>query len=141
MLLALFTAASAVIAKPAVPEREIGWMDTRINQMDMGPFVAQSFGVPGGDVAKGVLYDTKTVTLRAGWTGKFVDFDPLRFGLQNLPKMGGEVAFSMPGATTGARYRGLHLHGDLGLPGKQGYSGSAFPFVSGPSQMTAIPTR
>lgn len=106
--------------------KEEAWKDSRWNQMDTGPFLASIVPAPNGTIAKGlsihigehddaaVVYDTTLCNVRAGWTGKFLNFDPTRFGLINAPAIAGEVQFVSPpgGAWNGKpHYRGLFLHG------------------------------
>jgi glucose/arabinose dehydrogenase len=129
--------ASGSVAKnirPANPEKDSGkvakeeaWKDSRWNQTDVGQFLSSILRAPNGTITKGisikvgehnegaVCYDTGLVNLRAAWTGKFLEFDPARFGIINGPKIGGELQFLAP-AKTGWHnakpvYRGLFLNG------------------------------
>jgi hypothetical protein len=109
-------------------QSEPDWRDNRWQQMDSGPFLASCLATPNGMVLKGlsirvgekgdgaVCYDTGSATLRAGWTGGFLKFDPARYGLIVHPKIGAEVQFVSPkgpGWGDGAKieYRGFHLNG------------------------------
>src|SRR3954469_21640835 len=89
-------------------QAEPDWRDNRWNQMDVGPFIASSLKLANGTIAKGlsirvgekgeaaVCFDTASVTLRAGWKGGFLDFDPARYGLINMPKIAGDIQFISP---------------------------------------------
>src|SRR5438093_3204093 len=108
-------------------QAEPDWVDNRWNQTDIGPFMSCSLKLPNGTIAKGlsirigekgeaaVCFDTASVTLRAGWTGDFLKFDPARYGLINMPKMAGEIQFLSPStrAWGDARveYIGFHQNG------------------------------
>lgn len=101
--------------------------DDRWNQMDVGPSIAASLPVPGGVIAKGlalrlgdegqaaVAYDTKTMTLRSGWTGEFLRFGAHRLGVLEHPQPAGDVQFFTAAEaaweTATVRYGGLHLSG------------------------------
>lgn len=119
--------------RPANPEddvvkeaKEEAWRDNRWNETDHGQFLSSLVSAPNGTVLKGlsvrvgegnegaVCYDTFLCNVRAAWTGKFLEFDPMRFGLINTPKIGGEVQFLSPaGAAWNGTptYRGLYLNG------------------------------
>ncbi len=105
---------------------EKDWVDGRWNQADVGPFITSALKVPGGTIAKaisirvgekgegGVVFDPDTLSLRAGWTGRFIAFSPARYGLIEMPKIGGELKWTAPdGPAWGksGRYRGLYLDG------------------------------
>ena len=149
------TAAPAVIPKTP-PEhwgravigfdwKEADSVDSRWNQMEIGPFLSSIVPIPTGMaklplsrgsagaspsqvlIAKGlsikvgdrgqgtVCYDTKTMDLRAGWTGGFLKFDPARYGLINSPQIAGKVTFaSLSGVGPEGsqfQYLGMSLHG------------------------------
>jgi type 1 glutamine amidotransferase len=106
--------------------KEEEWKDSRWNQMDTGQFLGSIVPTPNGIIAKGlsirlgeheeaaVVYDSTLCNVRAGWTGKFLTFDPARYGLINSPTISGEVQFlSLPGAAWNGKphYKGLHLNG------------------------------
>src|SRR6266852_8827298 len=111
------------------PENQVEkhWVDGRWNQTDIGPFLASTLFTPNGPVAKGlsirvgeygeaaVCYDTGQGTMRAGWTGGFLEFDPARFGLIRAPRIAGQLKFLGPAESAPARssvhYEGLHLSG------------------------------
>jgi hypothetical protein len=90
-------------------QQEKDWSDSRWNQTDLGPFLASSLQTPGGMVAKAlsvrlggageasVCYDLARPSLRAGWTGGFLKFSAVRFGIMGAPKAAGEWAFSTTG--------------------------------------------
>jgi len=102
------------------------WGDNRWNEMDVGPVMSCTLGLPGFHVLKSteikigeqsegaVCFDTTTLSMRAGWTGKFIKFAPARWGLIQFPQIDGTVLFSVPGSkgwgATG-KYGGLYLHG------------------------------
>src|SRR5205085_2636504 len=113
-------------ADPSV-QVERDWVDNRWSRTDVGQFLASNLEIPGARIAKGlsikigeqdeaaVCFDTASCTLRAGWVGGFLRFDPARFGLIRAPKIAGEIAFtaaSGPGwLESSNHYVGLHLHG------------------------------
>ena len=108
-------------------QKEGDWVDDRWSKTDIGWFHSAVLALPGGPVARGlairvgesgdaaVAYDLTTATLRAGWTGAFLNFAPGRYGLIAAPRPGGELnlttrpAPSWMGAT--ARWRGWHVSG------------------------------
>ena len=93
----------------------------------MGHFLASTLRVPNGTVTRAlsirvgdrdegtVCFDTANLSLRAGWAGGFLKFDPARFGLLNSPKIDGQIQFVAPegpgwsGAT--GRFSGFYAHG------------------------------
>ncbi|WP_197530925.1 DUF6797 domain-containing protein [Bythopirellula polymerisocia] len=106
--------------------------DARWNQMDTGPMMTSSLDVPGGDgkttiVSKAlsirlgdrqnaaVCFDLERMTVRCGWVGGFLEYDPIRFGLVNRPKIAGKTLFTSPPSTgwgnAEVNYRGSYLHG------------------------------
>lgn len=103
------------------------WVDSRWNNVDVGPFISCALQVPGGNVNKGiaikvgenpnaaVCFDGARLGISAAWTGAFVQFSGNRFGLIAPPVAKGEIVYSLPqkdlwaGAT--GRYKGLYLHG------------------------------
>jgi sugar phosphate isomerase/epimerase/mono/diheme cytochrome c family protein len=107
--------------------KEADSVDNRWNQTEIGPFLASIVPIPGKEtVAKGlsikvgdrgqgaVCYDTKSMTMRAGWTGGFLKFDPARYGLINSPQIAGELMFALPHHANWdaaqLQYRGLAAH-------------------------------
>ncbi len=102
---------------------EKDWADARWNQADVGPFITsalkvgdqtllRAISIKVGDRGEGgVVFDPDTLSLRAGWTGKFIAFSPARYGLIEMPKIAGEVQWTAPAGPKG-RYRGLSLHGN-----------------------------
>ncbi|MEO5804389.1 MAG: ThuA domain-containing protein [Verrucomicrobiota bacterium] len=116
---------------PANPEKDSGkvakeeaWKDSRLSQTDVGQFLSSSLPTPNGTVLKGisikigehdeaaVCYDTASANLRAAWTGKFLQFDPARFGLIKSPMIAGElkiVVSAENGWNKKTNYRGLYL--------------------------------
>ncbi|HZO83677.1 MAG TPA: DUF6797 domain-containing protein [Verrucomicrobiae bacterium] len=108
-------------------QAEPDWRDSRWNQTDVGPFmssllplkngtVLKSMSVRVGDAGEGtVCFDTASATLRAGWTGGFLNFDPARYGIILPPKPTGKIQFLAPaaGAWGDAKieHRGFYLNG------------------------------
>lgn len=99
-------------------------VDNRWSQSDVGPFLASTIFLPNlppvqkglslrvGDRQQGTLcYDTERGTLRAGWTGGFLQFGPARYGLIESPRFQGELNFAWQPLAAGAKYRGLLQHG------------------------------
>ncbi len=103
------------------------WVDGRSRAMDTGPFLSSSLETESGTVLKAisirvgeasegaVCFDTGSLNLRTGWTGKFLALSPKRFGLIEMPRVAGDVRFSAPAGAgwegQKLRYRGLHLNG------------------------------
>ena len=103
------------------------WVDGRSRAMDTGPFLSSSLETESGTVLKAisirigeateaaVCFDTGSLSLRAGWTGKFLALSPKRFGLIEMPRIAGDVRFSAPAGAgwegQKLRHRGLHLNG------------------------------
>jgi hypothetical protein len=118
------TAAGKVVEQ----QQEKDWSDARWNQTDVGPFLASSLQTPGGMVTKAlsirvgnngeasVCYDLAKPSMRAGWTGGFLKFSAVRFGIMGPPMRAGEWAFSMAGSTgwqdAAARHEALRLQGN-----------------------------
>lgn len=119
-------------------QRENDWVDNRWQQTDLGPTLASILVTPSGSIAKalsiqvgtptagGVTYDTVTASLRAAWTGGFLQFSPSRFGLGEAPRIQGVVQQSFrdsPGwLATRIHFNGHQIHGqnvvlDLDLEG------------------------
>ena len=78
--------------------------------------VTRALSIRVGDRDEGtVCFDTANLSLRAGWAGGFLKFDPARFGLLNSPKIDGQIQFVAPegpgwsGAT--GRFSGFYAHG------------------------------
>lgn len=108
-------------------QAEPDWRDNRWNQMDVGPFMASLLPLLNGIVLKGmsalvgdngegaVCFDTKSATLRAGWTGGLLDFDPARYGVIAPPKPTGKLRFLAPPQPAWGdakiEYQGFYLKG------------------------------
>jgi hypothetical protein len=107
-------------------QRESDWVDARWNATDIGSFHSSLVSTPAGIVAKGlsirlgehtnasVVYDTATASLRAIWTGGFVEFEASRYGLLRTPHPAGDVQFVAPKGPSWrepVRWRGLHVNG------------------------------
>lgn len=137
---------AAVQAQQAKPKAEGHWgenvvgfrweekdsRDGRWNQTDTGRFLTSALQTPTGMVAKAfslrlgdagdqppvtsVCYDLSTLTLKCGWTGGFLRFDPARFGIIKPPAIEGKIAFSAPPGKAWGKskvdYQGLHVHGE-----------------------------
>ena len=135
---------SARAGGDASKEREPDWVDDRWGKMDNGPALFHTFKVPRGRATRGIairlgepfaaamIFDQERLSWRAGWTGEFLRFSDVRWGLLQSPEVAGEVGFSTPdqlgapweGNYTDprkdkmgplpeafGRYEGLHLHG------------------------------
>lgn len=127
-------------------------VDNRFQQMDTGRFFSGTiYTLPGpqrplshtakaicvrlGEAADAaVCFDTELLRMSAGWSGKFLDIDPARYGIIVPPKIAGDIHFTtpvQPGWTADgdwtdrrpfapfgplpreqAKYRGLYRHGD-----------------------------
>ena len=110
--------------------------DDRFGQMDVGPFLSTSLGVPlapatwkdpvykaivvrvGSKRQASISYDTELLRATAGWTG-FVRFDPARFGIIGAPRPDGPITFvtpSLPGWSLKdefPNFRADHRYGPL----------------------------
>lgn len=123
-----------VAGTPKISGREAGaqaeadWVDNRWQQTEVGTFLASSIRLPDGSVVAkaltikvgeheegAVVYDTATCSLRAAWTGGFLEFSPRRFGLIDMPKPAGTIQFSAKAGLgwvgTSNHFLGLHRHG------------------------------
>lgn len=104
---------------------EKDWADNRWQDTDIGPFLASNLGLSDGStLAKGltvklgshgegaVAYDTATGVLRAAWTGGFLRFDPMRFGLIGTIRPAQPERFTAigPGPKTQGSYRFHGIH-------------------------------
>ena len=131
--------------------------------MDVGRFYSATIWTPKEMTLKGIavrigekseasiLFDTELLRVVCGWTdnGKFLEFNPARYGIIGPPKVGKEIAFHSPrqpgwsreGAFKDprpkpfgplprewAKYRGLHLHGDRVV----------FEYTVGPQQVAVL---
>lgn len=108
-------------------QAEPDWRDNRWNQMDVGPFMCSLLPLSNGTVLKGmsvrvgdaaegaVCFDTASATLRAGWTGGFLNFNPARYGIIEPPTPAGKIQFlaSTKSAWGDAKidYHGFYLNG------------------------------
>ncbi len=108
-------------------QKESDWVDSRWSRTDFGNFQASVLPLPNGAVAKGfsvrvgdegqaaLVYDTASLTLRAGWTGAFLEFSGARYGLIQPPRPAGRLRYVAPAAPAWgeatARWRGFHVHG------------------------------
>src|SRR4051794_35190533 len=113
--------------KEVEQQAEGDWADARWNQTDVGPFLASTMHMPGGDVAKAlsirvgensdasVCYDTSKPFFRAAWTGGFLKFDGRRFGLLKAPIPASQWTFTTSSAVgwlgAESRHEALHLNG------------------------------
>ena len=121
--------AKAVAGTPKISGRDVGaqaeadWVDNRWQQTDVGPFLQSSVQLPDGTIAKAltvkvgdhdegaVVYDTETGTLRAAWTGGFLELSPRRFGLIDMPKPAGELRFTGISQPEPVTNRAFHFSG------------------------------
>ncbi len=109
-------ATGQLVAQPAgqptasgrAPEVQVekDWADNRWSRTDVGPLLASNLETTGARIAKGlsikvgenaaaaVVYDTAACAWRAGWTGGFLKYDSVRFGLMGSPKIDGTIAFA-----------------------------------------------
>ena len=107
----LWTPVSRSGAKlPYEREKDPDWLDDRIRRVDPGPFYFSSLRMPTGEtILKGVaitvpnsrpaehlLVDTLTGVARCGWGGQFLEHSDRRFGLIDLPKVGGTCVWNLP---------------------------------------------
>ena len=86
-------------------------VDDRWQASDLGRFFSGTLRSPGQVTAKGlairlgdkgqaaVLYDTERLRTSSGWLGEFVRINPARFGLTDMPAIGGSEQFSSPALT------------------------------------------
>jgi hypothetical protein len=112
-------------------QAEPDWRDNRWNQTDVGPFMSSLVPLPNGIVLRGmsvrvgdggegaVCFDTGTATLRAGWIGGFLNFDPARYGIIAPPKPAGRMQFLSRSTNVWGglkvEYRGFYLNGRQGV--------------------------
>ena len=104
---------------------EKDWADNRWQETDIGPFLASNLGLSDGStLAKAltvkvgpegsgaVAYDTTTGALRAAWTGGFLKFDAMRFGLIGTirPSQPEQFTAQGPASLTNQTYRFLGIH-------------------------------
>ncbi|RCS54279.1 hypothetical protein DTL42_03800 [Bremerella cremea] len=103
-------------------------VDNRWNEMEVGRFLASTIPLPehppickalsislGESEQAHVVYDTQTLSLRAGWTGDFLKFNPARFGLISSPAMAGKIEFvsaEPQGWQQPVAWQGYYQHGD-----------------------------
>ncbi|HKQ39331.1 MAG TPA: DUF6797 domain-containing protein [Verrucomicrobiae bacterium] len=108
-------------------QAEPDWRDSRWNQTDVGPFLCSLLPLKNGTVLKGmsirvgdasegtVCFDTASATLRAGWTGGFLNFDAARYGIILPPKPVGKMEFVSPAkpawGDAEVKYHGFYLNG------------------------------
>ncbi len=125
-------------------QTDADWVDDRWQKTEVGQFLGATIETPGRKTCKGiaiklgdhdeaaVCFDTDLMRYSAGWTGRFLEISPRRYGLINAPKPDGAIRFTTspaPGwARNGsfgdpratiygplprewAKYRGLYLSG------------------------------
>ncbi|HTU27157.1 MAG TPA: ThuA domain-containing protein, partial [Pirellulales bacterium] len=102
-------------ATPKAPEKGhfFGWqessaVDDRWKQMDTGPFFSGTIRSPGQTTTKAIairvgadrqatwLFDTELMRFSCAWSGKFLEFNPRRFGLITIPNAAGTERFRTP---------------------------------------------
>src|SRR6185436_8154892 len=97
------------------------WADARWNAVDVGPFMTSALKVGDETLLRtisikvgdgGVVFDPDTLSLRAGWTGKFLQFSPARYGLIEMPRIAGDLQWTAPAGPKG-KFLGLTLRGNL----------------------------
>ena len=138
-------------------------VDNRVQAMDVGRFYSATIWTPQEMTLKGIavrigekseasiLFDTELLRVVCGWSGdgKFLEFNPARYGIISPPKIGAEPAFHSPRQPgwsrdgefrdprpkpfgplprEWAKYRGLHLHGDRVV----------FEYTVGPKQIIVL---
>ncbi len=103
------------------------WTDDRWGKSDFGTLFSHTLETPAGQAAKGmairlgakgdagVVFDTQSCSLLAGWSGAFVKIDPTRFGLIGRHRIVGEFVWSAPKGAAWrskqpAKFRGLYRH-------------------------------
>ena len=100
---------------------EADWADARWNAVDVGPFMTSALKVGDETLLRaisikagdgGVVFDPDTLSLRAGWTGKFLQFSPARYGLIEMPRIAGDIQWTAPAGPKG-KFLGLTLRGNL----------------------------
>ena len=108
-------------------QAEPDWRDSRWNQTDVGPFLCSLVPLKSGTVLKGMsvrvgdagegtaCFDMGSGTLRAGWTGGFLNFDAARYGIILPPKPAGKMQFVSPAkpgwGDAEVKYRGFYPNG------------------------------
>jgi type 1 glutamine amidotransferase/glucose/arabinose dehydrogenase len=99
---------------------EADWADARWNAADVGPFMTSALKVGDETLLRaisikvgdgGIVFDPDTLSMRAGWTGKFLQFSPARYGLIEKPRIAGDIQWTAPRGPKG-RYLGLILRGN-----------------------------
>jgi hypothetical protein len=117
----------AAAGKDVEQQGEKDWSDSRWNQTEVGPFLASSLQTPGGIVTKAlsvrvgrggeasVCYDLAKPSMRAAWTGGFLKFSAVRFGIMGPPARAGDWAFSATGPVgwqgAAVRHEALRVQG------------------------------
>jgi type 1 glutamine amidotransferase/cytochrome c2 len=94
------------------------WADARFQRMVVGPTFASSLATPGGVVAKALslrlgdddaaaaCFDTGNLSARAFWRDGFVAVSEKRFGLIEMPRIGGTALFWSRGEKAWGHERG-----------------------------------
>ncbi|MEM9701079.1 MAG: hypothetical protein AAF907_01390, partial [Planctomycetota bacterium] len=107
----LWTPASRADARePYEVEKEPDWVDGRVREMNPGPWSFSSLTLPTGEKivkacaitvprtggTKHLAIDTQTGVARLGWSGSFLSHTDRRFGLIDLPSVGGTGEWLLP---------------------------------------------
>lgn len=108
-------------------QTEKDWQDSRWNRTDVGSFLASTLPAPNGMIAKGlsirvgdqgqasVGYDTASAALRFAWTGGFLNYPTVRFGINGAPVPAGPILFTTPSTNAWlggeTHWDGFHVHG------------------------------
>jgi type 1 glutamine amidotransferase len=99
---------------------ENDWVDNRWNLADVGPFMTSAIKVGDETILRaisiktasgGVVFDPDRLTVRAAWTGGFLNFSPARYGLIEKPKIAGDVQWTSSALQKG-EYLGLAIRGE-----------------------------
>ena len=108
------------------PKDDKDWVDGRWSRTDTGPFFTSTLKTPAGLALKAisirlgesseaaVCFDSGQLNVKAGWSGKFVEISPKRYGVIEMPRIAGQVEFAAPdgpGWESEGHYRGLYLNG------------------------------
>ena len=122
-------AASAPPVDPHFDKGSVGFhwkeadsADDRWNATDIGPFLASVLPLPGelpihkglsiriGDKGEAaVCYDTERMQWRAGWTGGFLKFSPVRHGLISPPNAAGEFQLVVKPTSNDAHFKPQYI--------------------------------
>jgi glucose/arabinose dehydrogenase/cytochrome c553 len=107
--------------------KDSDWIDRRWSKMDTGQIFCSTLGGRPRRVPKSmsirvgeaneaaVCFDQKSLSVRVGWTGKFIEFGSKWYGLIQNPKVAGDVRFTFSGdpawSKSNSRFEGVYLQG------------------------------